>query len=48
MSENFLNLKETDTKIQEAQKAPNKLNANRLTPRHIIIKMTKLKKKRGF
>ena len=47
MAENFLNLKETDTKIQEAQKAPNKLNANRLTPRHIIIKMTNVKEK-GF
>ena len=34
MSENFPNLKETDTKIQEAQRAPNKLNPNRPTPRH--------------
>ena len=26
MSENFPNLKETDTKTEEAQRAPNKLN----------------------
>jgi len=43
MSENFPNLKKTDTKIQEAQRAPNKLNPNRPIPRHIIIKMTKVK-----
>ena len=43
MSENFPNLKETDTKIQEAQRAPNKLNPNRPTPRHIIIKIAKVK-----
>ena len=29
------NLKETDIKIQEAQKAPKKLNPNRPTPRHM-------------
>ena len=39
MAENFPNLKETDNKIQEAQRVPNRLNANRPTPRHIIIKM---------
>ena len=39
------NLKDTDIKIQEAQKAPNKLNPNRPTPRHIIIKMAKVKDK---
>ena len=43
MSENFPNLKETDIKIQEAQRAPNKLNPNRTTPRHIITKMAKVK-----
>ncbi len=48
MSENIPNLKETDIKIQEAQRAPNKLNPNRTTPSHIIIKMAKLKIKRGF
>ena len=48
MPENFPNLKDTDIKIQEAQRAPNKLNPNRPTPRHIIIKMAKVKDKRGF
>ena len=48
MSENFPNLKDTDIKIQEAQKVPNKLNLNRPTPRYILIKMAKLKIKRGF
>ena len=43
MAENFPNLKDTDFKIQEAQRAPNKLNPNRTTPRHIIIKMAKVK-----
>ena len=33
MAENFPNLKDTDIKIQEAQRAPNKLNPNRPTPR---------------
>ena len=44
--ENFPNLKDTDIKIQEAQKAPNKLKPNRPTPRHIIIKMAKDKDKK--
>ena len=43
ISENFSNLKEMDIKIQEAQRAPNKLNPNRPTARHIIIKMAKVK-----
>ena len=42
---NFPNLKDTDFKIQEAQSAPNKLNPNRPTPRHIIIKMAKVNDK---
>jgi len=29
--------------MQEAQRAPNKLNPNRPTARHIIIKMAKVK-----
>ena len=45
MAENFPNLKHTNIKIQEAQRAPNKLNPNRPTPRHIIIKMAKFKDK---
>ena len=43
MAENFQNLKDTDTKIQEAQRAPNDLNPNRPTPRHTIIKIAKVK-----
>ena len=34
MSENFPDLKETVTKIQEAQRAPKTLNSKRPTPRH--------------
>ena len=49
MAENFPNLKkETDIQIQEAERVPNKMNPNRHTPRHIIIKMAKLKVKREF
>ena len=47
MAENFPNLKDTNIKIQEAQRASNKLNPNRPTPRHIIIKVAKVKIKRG-
>ena len=42
---NFPNLKDTGFKIQEAQRAPNKLNPNRPTPRHIIIKIAKVRDK---
>ena len=42
---NFPNLRDTEFKIQEAQRAPNKLNPNRPTPRHIIIKMAKVSDK---
>ena len=48
MAEDFPNLKERGINIQEAQRAPNKLNPKRPTPRHIIIKMAKRKIKRGF
>ena len=48
VAENFPNLKkETYMMIQEAQKAPNKMNTNKRTAGHIIIKMTKIKEK-GF
>ena len=44
MKENFLNLvKETDIQVQEAQKVPNKMDAKKPTPRHIIIKMPRVK-----
>ena len=45
MAENLSKLKHTDIKIQEAQRAPNKLNPNRPKPRYIIIKMAKVKGK---
>ena len=41
MCENYANQKETDMKIEETQRAPNKLTPNRPIPRHIIIKMAK-------
>ena len=42
--ENISNLeKETDIQVQEAQKVPNRINPKRSTPRHIVIKMTKIK-----
>ena len=45
MAEKFPNLKDTDIKIQEVPRVPNKLNPNRTTPRHIIIKMAKVKER---
>ena len=45
MAKIFSNLKETDIKIQEAQGAQYKLNLNRPTPRHIIMKMAEVKDK---
>ena len=46
MKENFPNLvKEIDMQIQEAQRVPNKLDPKKTTPRHIIIKMLKVKDK---
>ena len=42
--ENFPNLvKEIDMQVQEAQRVPNKLDPKGATPRHIIIKMPKIK-----
>ena len=46
MKENFLNLgKELEMQVQEAQRIPNKLDPKRTTPRHIMIKMPKVKDK---
>ena len=46
MKENFSNLvKEIVIQVQEAQKIPNKLDPKRATPRHVIIKMPKVKDK---
>ena len=46
MKENFLNfVKGIDMQVQEAQRVPNKMDATRPTPRHMIIKMPKVKDK---
>ena len=46
MKENFPNLvKELDMQVQDAQKVPKKLDPRRNTPRHIIIKLPKIKDK---
>ena len=46
MKENFPKLvKEIDIQVQEAQRVPNKVDAKRPTPRHIMIKMPKFKDK---
>ena len=46
MKENFPNLvKAIDMQFQEAPRVPNKMDANRPTPRHIIIQMPKVKNK---
>ena len=46
MAENFPDLKkETDIQVQEAQRFLNKMNPNRPTPRHIIIKIAKVKER---
>ena len=43
---NFPNMgKESLTQIQEAQRVPYKINPRRNTPRHILIKLTKMKDK---
>ena len=36
-------MKEVDIHIKEVQRVPKKMNPKRATPRHIIIKMSKLK-----
>ena len=46
MKENFPNLvKEIDMQVQEAQRVPNKMDAKRPSPRHIIIELPKVKEK---
>ena len=46
MQENFSNLvKEIDMQVQKAQRVPNKMDAKRPMPRHIIIKKPKFKDK---
>ena len=46
MNESFPNLaKEIDIQVQETQRVPNKWDPKRATPRHIIIKLLKVKDK---
>ena len=46
MKENFPNLvKEIDIQVQEAHRVPKKISAKRPMPRHIIMKMPKVKYK---
>ena len=46
IAENFPNMgKETFTQIQGAQRVPYKVNPRRNTPRHMLIKLTKIKDK---
>ena len=46
ITENFPNMgKESLTQIQEGQRIPYKINPRRNTPRHILIKLTKIKDK---
>ena len=46
IAENFPNMgKESLTQIQKAQRVPYKINPRRNTPRHILIKLTKIKDK---
>ena len=48
MKENFPNLEKEIHfhKVQEAQRVPTKLGPRRSTPRHIIIKLPKIREKR--
>ena len=44
--ENFPKVgKEIVTQVQETQRVPNRINPRRNTPRHILIKLTKIKHK---
>ena len=44
IAENFPNMgKETVNQVQEAQQIPGRINPRKNTPRHIVIKLTKIK-----
>ena len=46
IAENFPKIgKEIPTQVQETQRVPNRINPRRNTPRHILIKLTKIKHK---
>ena len=38
-------VKKIDIQVQEAQKAPNKMDPTRTTPKYIVIKMPKVKER---
>ena len=38
-------MKEVDIQVEEVQRVPNKMNSKKPTPRHIIIKLQKVKDK---
>ena len=47
IAENFPKMgKEIVTQVQETQRVPNRINPRRNTPRHILIRLTKLKHKK--
>ena len=48
MAENFAEESKTDIKIKEGQRAPNKFNRKRPTPRCFIIKRAQVNIRRGF
>ena len=45
MKENFNLVKKIDVQVRDPQRVSNKMDAKRPTPRHIIIKMPKIKGK---
>ena len=49
IAENVPNMgKEIDTQVQEAQRVPYRINPRRNTPRHILIKLSKIKYKKKY
>ena len=47
--ENFPKMgKEIVTQVQETQRVPNRINPRQNTPRHILIKLTKIKHKEEY
>ena len=47
--ENFPNMgKEIATQVLEAQRLPGRINPRRNTPRHILIKLTKIKHQKNY
>ena len=47
--ENFPNMgEEIATQVHEAQRVPGRINPRRNMPRHIVIKLTKLKTKKNY